>query len=146
MKKLLIVITAILSLTACEYHELAELEINGTKYTFNEEQVMGFYQTVGSQTNSIVIADDGLTAVTITVKNNTSGLYTCQNGTDPLAKIFITFGGGQYSTEFGGSSGTIDLISAGSNLIEGTFSGSLRNSSGTTTIAVTNGKFSGRAY
>lgn len=146
MKKLLMLITAISFLTACEYHELAELEINGTKYTFTEDQVLGFYQTVGSQTNSIVIADDGLTAVTITVKNNVSGLYTCQNGTDPLAKIYITYAGGQYSTEFGGSTGSIDMISAGANLIEGTFSGSLRNSSGTTTIAVTNGKFSGRAY
>lgn len=146
MKKLLIVVFSILTLTACEYHELTEVEINGTKYSFGEDQVIGFYQTVGSQTSSIVVADDGLTAVTITIKNNVKGVYTCTNGSDPLAKIFITFGGTQYSTEYGGSSGTIDLISAGSNLIEGTFYGSLRNSSGTTTITVTNGKFSGRAY
>ncbi len=143
---LFILAIALISLSSCEYHELTEAEINGTKYTFNEEQVIGYYQTIGSQTSSIVIADDGTNAITITIQNNIKGLYTCTNGTNQLAKIFITYDGTQFSTEFAGSTGTIDLISAGGNLIEGTFNGVIKNSNNTYTITVTNGQFSGRAY
>lgn len=146
MKKYLLLALAILSLTACEYHEMTEVEIEGTKYTFNENQVTAFYQTSGSQTHSIVVADDGTTAVTFTIKNNIKGLYTCQNGAGAQATIFITYDGTQFSTQYTGSTGTIDLISAGSNLIEGTFSGNIKNIDNTYTIAVTNGQFSGRVY
>ncbi len=146
MKKYCFLAVAIISLTACEYHELAEADIQGTKYTFNEDQVTAFYQNVSGQTNSIVIADDGTTAMTFTVKNNIKGLYTCTNGGSSQATIFITYGGTQYSTQYSGSSGSIDLVSAGSNLIEGTFSGVIKNSGGSSTINVTNGKYSGRVY
>lgn len=146
MKKYFILAVAILSLTACEYHEMTEVEIEGTKYTFNEDQVTAFYQTSGSQTSSVVIADDGTTALTFTIKNNVKGLYTCLNGASPQAKIFITYDGTQFSTEYTGSTGTIDLITAGSNLIEGTFNGVIKNIDNTYTISVTNGQFSGRVY
>jgi ABC-type dipeptide/oligopeptide/nickel transport system ATPase component len=146
MKTYLLWLVLILSLTACEYHEMTEVEIQGTKYTFNENQVTAMYQTVGSQTTSLVIADDGTTALTFTIKNNIKGTYTCANGSGAQATIFITYDGTQFSTQFAGSSGVIDLVTAGANLIEGTFNGNIKNSDGTYTISVTNGKFSGRAY
>lgn len=146
MKKYFILVVAIISLTACEYHEMTEVEIEGTKYTFNENQVTGMYQTVSGQPNSVVIADDGTTAITFTIKNNIKGFYTCANGAGAQATIFITYDGTQFSTQYTGSTGSIDLVTAGSSLIEGTFSGTIKNLDGTYTIAVTNGKFSGRAY
>ena len=146
MKKYFILAAAIISLTACEYHEMTEVEIQGTKYTFNEKQVTAMYQTVNTQTSSIVIADDGTTALTFTVKNNIKGTYTCDNGSNAQAIIYITYDGNHFSTQYSGSTGTIDLVTAGSNLIEGTFSGNIKNQDGSYTIAVTNGKYSGRAY
>ncbi len=141
-----ILIAAIISLTACEYHELTEADIEGTKYTFNENQVTALYQNVSGQTHSIVIADDGTTAITFTIKNNIAGNYTCANGSGAQATIFITYDGVQFSTQYAGSSGAIDLITSGNNLIEGTFGGTIKNIDNTYTISVTNGKFSGRAY
>lgn len=146
MKKYFILAAAIISLTACEYHEITELEIEGTKYTFNENQVTAMYQTVGSQTTSVVIADDGTTAVTFTIKSNLKGNYTCTNGAGAQATIFITYDGVQFSTQYAGSTGVIDLVTAGNNLIEGTFNGNIKNIDNTYTIAVTNGMFSGRVY
>jgi hypothetical protein len=146
MKKYFILIIAILSLTSCEYHEMTELEIEGTKYVFNEEQVTALYQNISGQTSSIVIADDGTTAVSFTIKNNVKGTYPCLNSGSAQATIFITYDGVQFSTQYAGSSGTIELLTAGSNLIEGTFSGIIKNIDNTYTIAVTNGKFSGRVY
>jgi hypothetical protein len=146
MKTYFILALVILSFTACEYHEMTEVEIEGTKYTFNEKQVTAMYQNVGGQTNSIVIADDGNTAVTFTIKSNVKGFYNCANGSGAQATIFITYDGVQFSTQFTGSTGSIDLLTSGSNLIEGTFSGSIKNTDNTYTIAVTNGKFSGRVY
>jgi hypothetical protein len=145
MRTYLLMATLILSLTACEYHELAEVEIQGNKYSFNEDQVLAYYQTLGSQTSSIVIVDDGTTALTFTVKSNIKGLYTCQNGAGAMAVIHIHYDGVNFSTEYTGSTGTIDLVSTGGNLIEGTFSGVIKNIDNTYTITVTNGKFSGRA-
>lgn len=145
MKTYLLMAVLILSLTACEYHEMAEVEIQGTKYTFNENQVTAFYQTVGSQTESVVIVDDGTTALTFTVKSNIKGFYTCDNGAGAMATIYIHYDGVNFSTQYTGSSGSIDLVSTGGNLIEGTFSGTIKNIDGTYTISVTNGKFSGRA-
>ena len=146
MKNYFILAAAIISLTACEYHEMTEVEIEGTKYTFNENQVTAMYQTVSGQTTSIVIADDGTTAITFTIKNNIKGFYNCANGSGAQATIFVTYDGTQFSTQYTGSLGSIDIITAGANLIEGTFSGTIKNVDGTYTIEVTNGKFSGRAY
>lgn len=146
MKKFFILILAVISLTACEYHEMTEADIEGTKYTFNEDQVTALYQNVSGQTQSIVIADDGTTAITFTIKNNIAGNYTCQNGSSAIATIFITYDGVQFSTQYAGSTGVIDLLTAGSNLIEGTFTGTIKNIDNTYTINVTNGKFSGRVY
>lgn len=136
----------ILSLTACEYKELAEAEINGTKYVYNQEQVTALYQNTGSQTSSVVVADDGTTAFTFTVNSNLKGTYICTTGSGAQATIHVHYQGQNYSTQYAGSSGTIDLVTTGGNLIEGTFFGTLRNISGSSTITVTNGKFSGRAY
>ncbi len=136
----------ILSMTACEYQELAEAEINGTKHTYNQDQVTALYQTTGSQTSSIVVADDGTTAFTFTINSNLKGTYTCANGSGAVATIHVHYQGQNFSTQYAGSSGTIDLITNGGNLIEGTFGGTIRNIDGTSTINVTNGKFSGRAY
>lgn len=150
MKKYLFLVMVILSFTSCDYHKLFELEINGNKITFTEDQVTGYYQTVSSQQTSNVIATNNAasspTSVRVTVNTNIKGTYTCQNGTSPLAEIFITYDGTQFSTKNAGSSGTIDLLNTGSSLIEGTFYGTLKNTDGTYTISVTNGKFSGRAY
>lgn len=146
MKKYLILIVLIVGLTSCEYHEMTEVEIEGNKYTFNENQVTALYQNVSGQTHSIVIADDGTTALTFTVKNNIAGNYTCANGSSAQATIFITYDGTQFSTQYTGSSGAINLVTSGSNLIEGTFSGTIKNIDNTYTISVTNGKFSGRVY
>lgn len=127
-----------------------ELEIDGNKVTFTEDQVQGYYQTVSSQQCSNVLASNNAasspTSVRITVNNNIKGTYVCQNGISPQAEIFITYDGTQFSTKNTGSTGTIDLMTAGSNLIEGTFYGTLKNVDGTYTIVVANGKFSGRAY
>ena len=146
MKKYFILAIAIISLAACEYHEMTEADIEGTKYTFNENQVTALYQTISGQTSSIVIADDGTTAITFTVKNNVKGFYNCANGAGAQATIFITYDGTQFSTQYTGSTGSIDLVTAGSNLIEGTFNGTIKNIDNTYTISVTNGQFSGRAY
>jgi hypothetical protein len=136
----------IISLTACEYHELAEVDIQGTHYTFNENQVIAMYNTIGSQTQSQVIVDDGTTALTFTINSNIKGVYNCANGGSANAIIFIHYDGVNFSTQYTGSTGTIDLVSAGGNLIEGTFSGTIKNIDNTYTITVANGKFSGRAY
>lgn len=146
MKKYFILIIGFISLTACEYHEMTEVEIEGTKYIFNENQVTALYQNVSGQTHSIVIADDGTTAITFTIKNNIKGTYPCLNSPSAQATIFITYDGVQFSTQYAGSTGTIELLTAGSNLIEGTFSGTIKNFDNTYTIAITNGKFSGRVY
>lgn len=150
MKKYLILFIAILSLTSCEYHELAEIEIDGNKYTFTEDQVIGYYQTISSQQISNVLATDNAatspTSVRITVNSNIKGTYICQNGASPQAEIFITYDQTEFSTKNTGSSGTIDMITSGANLIEGTFYGTLKNVDNTYTIVVTNAKFSGRAY
>jgi hypothetical protein len=145
MKKYLLMAVLILSLSACEYHELAEVEIQGTKYTYNENQVTAYYQTIGSQTQSIVIVDDGTVALTFTINSNIKGLYNCANGGSAVAIIHIHYDGDNFSTQYSGSTGQIDLLTAGGNLIEGTFNGTIKNSSGTYTITVANGKFSGRA-
>lgn len=145
MKKYLLMAVVILSFSACAYHEMAEVEIQGTKYTYNENQVTAFYQTVGSQQQSVVICDDGTTALTFTVNSNIVGNYNCTNGAGAVAIIYITYDGDHFSTQYSGSTGNINLVSAGGNLIEGTFGGTIKNSSGTYTITVANGKFSGQA-
>jgi len=146
MKRYSIVAALILILTSCEYKEMAEVDINSTRYTFNETHITAMYQTIGSQTSSVVIADNGDVAITFTIKNNIKGLYTCDNGSSAMATIYITYDGDHFSTQYAGSSGVIDLVSAGGNLIEGTFNGNIKNLNNTYTIVVTNGKFSGRAY
>ena len=127
-----------------------ELDIDGTKHTFTEDQVQGYYQTILSQQTSNVLGTDNAASsplsVRITVNTNVKGTYVCQNGSSPQAEIFITYDGTQFSTKYTGSTGTIDMLTSGANLIEGTFYGSIKNIDGTYTIVVTNGKFSGRAY
>src|SRR5688572_10311881 len=142
----MVILTGLIGLVSCEYSELMDVTINGNTISFNQDQVTAFYQTIGSQTSSVVYGDDGVTAVTINVQNNVNGTYTCSTGSNPIAKIYIIYSGTTYSTEYLGSSGTIVLLSAGANLIEGTFNGTVKNFANTSSITVTNGQFSGRAY
>jgi hypothetical protein len=150
MRKYFILAVAIISLSACEYHELTEMDIDGSRHVFTEDQVTGYYQTQSSFTSSNILATDNSASspvsVRITVNSNLKGNYVCTTGSNPVAEIFITYDGVQFSTKNNGSSGTIELITSGSNLIEGTFAGTLKNVDNTYTIAVGNGKFSGRAY
>lgn len=145
MRKLLPIVAGLMLLCSCEYHELMEAEINSTLYTFNEDQVIGYYQTIGNAQTSNVAGDDGTTFIRVTINSTIAGNYTCENGPSPTAEIYLNYDGEVFSTKYSGSTGNIELLTSGSSLIEGYFSGTIKNLTGSYTITVANGRFSGRA-
>lgn len=133
-----ILLAAISLLSSCkEYKPFIACTIDGTPIRI-ETSVAATY--VGNI--STVAGDGGDTDVNVRFSAMSPGNYTC--GTSGNGTIEIFMNSTTYTTNATNGSGTIQVITAGNNLIEGYFSGQLY--SGSDHIVVTNGSFSGRAY
>ena len=122
--------------------DIITLTVSPAIPAYTEGQSFTFKST-GANTTSVTVAVNALPVKAITKKGN---IALAPGDIPANAIVQITYDGTQFSTKNTGSTGTIDMLTSGSNLIEGTFYGTLKNVDGTYTIAVANGKFSGRAY
>lgn len=125
-------------LASCnEYKPFVECTIDGTVVRIETTVAATYVGNVAT-----VAGDGGTTDINVRFNGTTPGNYTC--GSTGNATIEVYTNSTTYTTTSLSGSGTVQVITAGNNLIEGYFSGQLY--SGTDNIIVTNGSFSGRAF
>lgn len=126
-----------------EYQPFIECNING-----NPVKIEGIGVVLAAYTGGTSTVGGNGTPYAINIRFNTMipGTYDCGPGGLGTIEIFNQTSSQTFSSNNAGGSGSIEALTAGSNLIEGYFSGTLKNSSSTEQLVVTNGTFSGRAY
>jgi hypothetical protein len=137
------ILMSVLFFSCNEYQPFIECTINGSSY-----KIEGIGVVLAAYTGGTSSVGGNGTPYAINIRFNTMipGTYDCGPGGLGTIEIFNQTSSQTFSSNNAGGSGTIEALTAGSNLIEGYFSGTLKNSSGTEQLVVTNGTFSGRAY
>lgn len=138
-----LIVLAVILLSSCEYKPFIECSINGTLV-----RIEGNGTVLAGYTNGISTVGGPGTSYDINIRFNgmIGGTYPCGSGGTGVIKVFNHTSNTTFSTEYSNGSGSINVVSAGSNLIEGYFSGTLKTSSGGDQVVITDGSFSGRAY
>jgi hypothetical protein len=142
--KLLLLFSVILLLSSCkEYEPVIECNINGTPVVIKGfGTVLAQYVNMGSYTISSVGADGEDYDINIRFNSNVPDTYLCGENKPGTIEVYYNFN--SYTTNAPGGSGTIEVVQAGANLIEGHFHGSLWNDG--VEMVITDGLFSGRAF
>jgi len=145
MKRIIWMFAVIMMLaTSCkEYVPYVSCRINGTAYRI-EQQVSAQYISNGSTAQCFVQANGTPWSIIIRTNMNVQGTYSFGYSTAPQALIEFYDGSQLFTSNYLGTSGSVELIQVGSSLVEGYFSGSLQY--GSSTLTLTQGEFTSRAY
>lgn len=146
MRNCLYTVLAFLSLflfSCKEYEPFVECKVNG-ELILIERTVLAGYTNNGTYTTSTVFAEGENADIRLQVRGNFPAIYNCTPD-GSAATIEVYRDSKLYTTAATGGEGTIRLIQAGTNLIEGYFNGTLVYD-GNEQIVITDGLFSGRAY
>lgn len=126
-----------------EYTPYLQCKINGDTFRV-ETTVSGQYLNNGSFTQCYIQADGTPWDINIRTNGNIPGIYNFSIGSNAPGLLEFYDGSQLFTSNNISATGQIELIQAGSNLLEGYFSGEIV--SGSSTLLITEGEFSARAY
>lgn len=134
---------AILLSSCKEYTPYLQCKVNGDAFRV-EATVNGQYLNNGSFTQCYIQADGTPWDVNIRINGNIPGTYIFSIGSNTPGLLEFYNGSQLFTSNHVSAAGQIELIQAGSNLLEGYFSGEIV--SGSATLLISEGEFSARAY
>ncbi|MCX7744417.1 MAG: hypothetical protein N2167_07625 [Flavobacteriales bacterium] len=146
MTRFIIICSVLLSIlfTSCkEYTPYLQCKVNGDTFRV-ETTVNGQYLNNGSFTQCYIQADGTPWDVNIRTNGNTPGTYVFSTGSGAPGLLEFYNGSQLFTSNNLSATGQIELIQVGSNLLEGYFSGEIV--SGSSTLLISEGEFSARAY
>lgn len=126
-----------------EYTPYLQCKVNGDTFRV-ETTVNGQYLNNGSFTQCYIQADGTPWDVNIRTNGNVPGTYLFSIGSNTPGLLEFYNGIQLFTSNNVSATGQIQLIQAGSNLVEGYFSGEIV--SGSSTLLISEGEFSARAY
>jgi hypothetical protein len=109
-----------------------------------ETTVNGQYLNNGSFTQCYIQADGTPWDINIRTNGNIPGTYSFSIGANAPGLLEFYNGSQLFTSNHVSATGQIELIQAGSNIVEGYFSGEIV--SGSSTLLISEGEFSARAY
>lgn len=126
-----------------EYTPYLQCKVNGDVFRV-ETSVSAQYLNNGSFTQCYIQADGAPWDVNIKTNGNVPGVYNFSIGISAPGLLEFYNGSQLFTSNHVSATGKIELIQAGSNLLEGYFSGEIV--SGSATLLINEGEFSARAY
>lgn len=133
-----------ISFLSCkEYTPYLQCKVNGDIFRV-ETSVSAQYLNNGPFTQCNILADGVPWDVNIKTNGNVPGIYNFSVGISAPGLLEFYNGSQLFTSNHGSATGKIELIQAGSNLVEGYFSGEIV--SGSSTLIISEGEFSARAY
>ncbi len=131
-------------LSSCkEYTPYLQCKINGDNFRV-ENTLSAQYLNMGSFTQCYIQADGTPWDVNIRTNGNIPATYIFSTGSSTPGLLEFYNGSQLFTSNHVSATGQIELIQAGSNIVEGYFSGELV--SGNSTLLISQGEFSARAY